>query len=289
MVALKSYSLQEVRKRLNEGSLPFSGVTEQGGCEFHFLSSSYYAGIAMHTGSRIRPELKESLSVKKSGRLREEDPYADTFIKDFPVQIIALDSRFEYDLNCDPQGAIYPFGKLKWGLNVWNRDLGMEERKLSIIKHREFHDLVDLTTLYLLKQNRYALIFDMHSYCYQREEEQNWFDDPRPEINLGTIPVNKKLFRDSIEQFLKDLSGVRIEHHQVRVAENEVFPGGYLSRRLSKKWYERVLVLAIEYKKIFMNEWTGELYSEILDVLVQSFRSASGNLINSALFTDQTS
>ncbi len=80
---------------------------------------------------------------------------------------------------------------------------------------------------------------------------------------------------------MEDLSGIRTENHPVRVAENEVFPGGYLSRRLSEEWYENVLVLALEYKKIFMDEWTGELYREILDMLVHGFRVASGNLVRS--------
>ena len=283
MSALQRYSLQEIQKRLNEGSFPFSGISGQGSCEFHFDKPSFHAGVVMHAGSRIRPELSDALSVKKADRFREEDPYMDAFIRDFPIRIIALDSRFEYDLNREPHRAIYPFGQPKWGLKVWNRELTRDERMLSLRKHREFHDLVDLVTRYLLQQNRYALIFDLHSYCYQRKKQHTWFDDPKPEINLGTKPVNKKLFRKAIERFLEDLSGVRIENHPVRVAENEVFPGGYLSRRLSKEWYKSVLVLALEYKKIFMDECTGELYREILDTLVHSFRGASDNLVRSGI------
>ena len=287
MAALRRFSLPEIQKRLINGSLPFSGITEQGSSEFHFQEPAFYAGIVMHAGSRIRSGIKEVLSVSRVDRFREEDPYMDAFVREFPIQIIARDSRFEYDLNREPHRSVYPPDQLKWGMKIWCGDISPEERELSLVKHQEFQDLVDLVIDFILGQNRYALIFDMHSYCYQREERGAWFDDPRPEINLGTKPVNRELFRDAIESFLDDLSSARIGNHPVRAAENEIFLGGYLSRRLSKAWHDDVLVLALEYKKIFMDEWTGEIYREILDELVQGFRAASGKLISSGLISDR--
>ena len=235
----------------------------------------------MHAGSRIRPEIAKALTVKRVDRFREEDPFMGAFIRDFPIQIIARDSRFEYDLNREPHRAFYPFGSLKWGLKVWCRELTEEEQELSIMKHHEFHELVDMVAGYLLSHNRHALVFDMHSYCFQREGTNDWYEDPRPEINLGTRPVNREHFSQAIDSFLKDLSNTGIGDRPIRVAENEVFPGGYLSRRLSKKWFDNILVLALEYKKIFMDEWTGQVYREILDELVQGFRTATDRLVNS--------
>jgi len=283
MPAIQRYTLKEIEIRLDEDRLPFSGISKLGSTEFHFLKPSFHAGLVMHAGSRIRAGIKESLSVSRMGRFREEDPYLDAFIRAMPIQIIARDSRFEYDLNREPHRSIYPFDALKWGLKVWSREITQEEHERSLSKHQEFHDLVDLATLYMLRKNKYAVIFDMHSYCYQREEKQAWFKDPRPEINLGSKSVNKELFRKPIVSFLKDLSGSRIGNHSVRVAENEIFLGGYLSRRLSKVWYNNILVLALEYKKIFMDEWTGEVYKETLDQLVQDFRLASEKLIKSGV------
>jgi len=283
MPALQKYSLKEIEKRLNEDRLPFSGISKLGSTEFHFLKPSFHAGLVMHAGSRIRSGIKESLAVIRMDRFREEDPYLDAFIRDMPIQIIARDSRFEYDLNREPYSSIYPFDALKWGLKVWCRDLSPEEHEGSLLKHQEFHDLVDLATIYMLRNNRFAVIFDMHSYCYQREKKQAWYRDPRPEINLGSKSVNKELFKKAIVSFLENLSGLRIGDHSVRAAENEIFQGGYLSRRLSKVWHNQVLVLALEYKKIFMDEWTGEVHKEILDQLVQGFMLASDKLIKSGL------
>jgi N-formylglutamate amidohydrolase len=286
MPALRRYSLKEIHRKLERGELPFSGITEKGSCEFHFNKPAFYAGVVMHAGSRIRSGVKEALAVKRTDRFREEDPYMDAFVRELPIQVIARDSRFEYDLNREPHQSIYPGDALKWGLKIWWRDIAPEERELSLAKHHEFHDLMDLVIRYMLKQNRYALIFDMHSYCYQREKRAEWSDDPRPEINLGTKPVNRKLFSGAIESFLKDLSSTRIGKSRVRAVENDIFLGGYLSRRLSRKWHENVLVLALEYKKIFMDEWTGQVYKDILDRLVKDFRRAADKLVSSGFFPE---
>jgi N-formylglutamate amidohydrolase len=66
-------------------------------------------------------------------------------------------------------------------------------------KHREFHKLLKMVCQYLLTQRSHALLFDIHSYCYQREEKQTWQEDERPEINIGTGAVNREIFELAIE------------------------------------------------------------------------------------------
>jgi hypothetical protein len=168
---------------------------------------------------------------------------------------------------------------------IWNQPLSPHEKAPALLKHQEFHDLIDIMIRTLLRKYRYALIYDMHTYCYQREGRIKWYEDQNPEINIGTGAVNGKVFEESIRSFMRDLSGIKIGSHPVRVAENQVFLGGYLSRRLSKTWQDKVLVLAIEFKKIFMDEWTGEVYQDILDKLVQVFDKAAGNLNSSSLLS----
>ena len=194
MSILKRYSIEEIRQCLKEGKLPISGITRFGSTEFHFREPASYVGVALHNGNRVGSEVLEAMEVGQEERFREEDPHTDSFIQDFPLKLIARDSRFEYDLNREPHRSIYPFDALKWGLKVWCREVTPEEHERSLSKHQEFHDLVDLATLYMLRNNKYAVIFDMHSYCYQREEKQAWYKDSRPEINLGSKSVNKELF-----------------------------------------------------------------------------------------------
>ncbi|MCK4852709.1 MAG: N-formylglutamate amidohydrolase [Bacteroidales bacterium] len=284
MMELSQYSLKEIEARLLKGRLPFSGITELGSSEFHFKEPAFFAGVSMHSGHRVRREILEFLTVDAENRYREEDPFMDRFISDFPLRIYGRDSRFEYDLNRNPYKAIYDFDKPKWGLKVWNREIPEKERVESIKKHREFHGLLELVCKYLLQQHRYALLFDLHAYCYQREIKQEWYEDERPEINIGTRAVNREIFDPAINCFIKNLYKTRIDGHPMRISENEIFLGGYLSRHLSRIYHDQLLVLSLEYKKIFMDEWTGKLYQSVLDKLVRDFTRAVDRTVETCLF-----
>ena len=279
MAALQEYSLKEIESRLNENCFPFSGITELGSTEFKFIKPSFYIGVVMHAGSRMDPVFRENLLISEQDQFREEDPYMQSFITEFPFQVIARDSRYEYDLNRDPDDAVYPFDRPKYGMRVWKREFSKNELRAGELKHLEFYELMDILIRYMLERNPTAIIFDMHSYCYQREKKQDWYQDPKPGINLGTKAVNREKFGERIDMFMEDLGGQIIENNEVRAAENEVFMGGYLSRRISREYYDRVLVLALEYKKIFMDEWSGELFPDILKLLISHFNHASLRLV----------
>jgi N-formylglutamate deformylase len=272
-------SLEEVKELLGNRQFPISGITELGSAEFSFTGLVPCLGVALHAGGRVRPGLRDIMEVSGDDRHREEDPHTDRFIENLPLRVRALDSRFEYDLNREPERSIYSSVRVVWGLKVWKRKINEQERALSLAKHGEFHQLIDMITGCLLQEYKRILVFDMHSYCYQREKKQAWHKDPRPGINVGTKAVNRKLFGPVINRLISELSGLRIDNRPFRVAENEIFPGGYLSRRLSREHYDRVLVLALEYKKVFMDEWTGQVYPGVLELLVRDFEQAVEKLL----------
>jgi len=274
---MKHYTIDEIKEKLQQEELPFTGITELGSARFSFKEPAGYAGTAIHSGSRIRADLKNKLSVSSEDRYREEDPGTDRFIEKLPIQVVALDSRFEYDVNRSEEKAIPLTPEMAWGLTVWNSPLTAGEIATSLAKYREFHQLMDLVSSYLVGQaggkggGGRAFIFDMHSYCYQREKREPWYENPKPVINLGTEAINDAVFRDLIDDFLLKLSGIRAEGRKVTVAENEVFKGGYLARRLSALHHDNLAVFAIEFKKIFMDEWSGEFNLPVYEELVEQF------------------
>ena len=271
MIQSVKYTLEEIKNRLKSDQLPFSGSTELGSACFIFRERAPYIGAAVHAGSRIRDDLQKVLAVSFADRHREEDPGTEHFIRDFPLQIIALDSRFEYDLNRPEEKAIPLTPEMAWGLNIWKRPLTGEEMKYSLLKYREFHHLLDILCDYLVQYYDRAYIFDLHSYCYQREKRLPWYEDKKPVINLGTDAVNKNFFRKEIDIFLESIGCIKIGERPISVAENEVFKGGYLARRISKRYDEQMAVFAIEFKKIFMDEWSGQFYPDIFEELVEQF------------------
>lgn len=279
----RSYSLSEIEDRLWKRNLPFSGITEEGSCEFHFEAPAFFAGVSMHSGHRVRDEILDMLSISEADRFREEDPFMDRFISGFPIRITGRDSRFEYDLNRNPYQAIYDFDKPTWGLQVWKQEVTEEQRRQSIRKHREFHALLEMVCRFLLTQNRHALLLDLHSYCYKRETRRVWYEDERPEINIGTGAVNQEIFGPAIACFKQGLHRTIIHGHKLRISENEIFLGGYLSRHLSRIYHEQMLVLALEYKKIFMDEWTGEIYPDVLEELIRDFRKSVDRAVDACM------
>jgi len=116
---MHSYSLREIQGRLENGDFPLWGTTRLGSADFHFLQPSWYAGIAIHAGSNVRNEIRTAMKISTADRYREEDPYTERFIRDFPIRIIARDSRFEYDINRDRDQAIYKTPQMAWGLELW--------------------------------------------------------------------------------------------------------------------------------------------------------------------------
>jgi len=143
----QTYSLREIQYHLENGDFPLAGMTQLKSAEFHFLQPLWYAGLAIHAGNNIRNEILSAMKISRACRYREEDPYTERFIHEFPIRIIARDSRFEYDINRDRDAAIYSTPQTAWGLEVWNQPLTSEEIHRSIKKYDKFHEL-----MYILEQ-----------------------------------------------------------------------------------------------------------------------------------------
>ena len=281
----ETYSLESIRRHLDADALPFCGITEKGSAEFKFLQPAAYAAVALHAGHDVRPEVALNMKISPAGRRYEEDPHTDAFLRSFPIQVVARYSRFEFDVNRPPKSAIYTTPDTCWELDVWHRLQTKAEIEESQAKHRELHDLMDLVATYLLQHGRYGILFDFHSYNYQRQGRVTWYEDPRPVINVGTGPVNRQIFGACIDDFMSQLENITIDDRKIHVAENGIFHGGHLSRRLSRNHYDRLLVLAIEFKKVFMDELSGELNPGILKQLLNQFEVAADHFVNLPLFS----
>ncbi len=153
---------------------------------------------------------------------------------------------------------------------MWREPLNQFEREFSIEKWYEFHTFIDCAVEDAIERFGYAVVFDFHSYNYQRKGYVDWRTDDRPVINLGTRHLNlddqgtrvKDWFMDSIRQHT--LLG-----EEMQVQENGVFYGGYLNRRLSHLYGPKVITLSVEYKKVYMDERTGEIFEDALEDLVR--------------------
>ncbi len=280
---LPIYTLDEIKRRLEKEDFPFHGKTALKSAMFFFERPANWAGTAIHAGSKVRPGLVPFLGTTPEERFRDEDPHTEFFIRRFPIRLIAMDSRFEYDINREKKMAIYTGPEMAWGLNVLQKPLTDEEIHRSLNKYDEFHNLADITAGYLTRKKPFGIMFDCHSFNYQREGKTDRIKDDKPDINVGTGPVDRNYFQNFIDDFIQRLSKHRTRDNNITVNENFPFSGGYLSKRLSKIYGRNLLVLAIEFKKIFMNELTGNLFENDLYKLEEIFFQSVTDTLSATL------
>lgn len=240
-------------------------------------------GTAIHYAGQVREDIRAKLKLDAAARYYEEDPETHRFLGPLTHTLTPNQSRFEFDLNRPPDTAIYSTPSLAWGLDVWKTPLGQFEREFSLEKWYEFHTMVDCAVEDAIERFGYAVVFDFHSYNYQRTGPTDWRDDGKPVINLGTRHLRPDdRGRDTLDWFLSEVRGHTVAGEPCLVEENGVFYGGYLNRRLSHLYGPKVLTLSVEYKKVYMDEQAGTMHEDILGGLVaqmdETIRALGGRL-----------
>ena len=231
-----------------------------------------YCCTAIHDGSNFREQLKKKISLDEFQRWFEEDPHTGEFITAMPITISGLDSRFEYDLNRRPEDCIY---EEAWGDKVWNRPLTPTEKQTSKQKHFNFYKVVYAIVSKLEELYGSCVVYDLHSYNYQR-----WERDV-PLFNVGTEGINQKKYNVFVDNWIEELKSIKLDGINNKTKINDVFKGRGYNLEFITKNFKNTLVLATEVKKVYCNELTGEDYPKIIRELQQKLKNA---ILNNAQF-----
>lgn len=231
-----------------------------------------YCCTAIHDGSNLREQLNEKIALSDYERWYEEDPHTHSFIDSLPITVVGLDSRFEYDLNRNPESCIYDEA---WGKNVWKRPLSSSEKQLSRQKHNNFYIVIKALIHKLEELYGSCVVYDIHSYNYQR------WDREVPLFNLGTERVDSKKYNFFIENWVSELSAISLSGIINETAVNDVFYGKGYNLEFITQNFNNTLVLATEVKKVYSNELTGEDYPEVIRELQQKLKQA---ILNNAQY-----
>ena len=175
--------------------------------------------------------------------------------------IAGLDSRFEYDLNRDPESAIYDDA---WGKKLWKAPLSEKERKQSLEKHSAFYNVLHTLLQHIEKIHGKAIVFDMHSYNWKR------WDREVPTWNLGTSNVDSARFGSVIESWRKKLGTIDLPNGIESSSKiNDTFQGkGYFLKYITEN-FRNTLVLATEIAKVYCNEESGVIFPEVVHAVEQ--------------------
>lgn len=107
-----------------------------------------------------------------------------------------------------------------------------------------------------------VVVLDLHSYNHRRDGPDGDVADPEanPEVNIGTGTLDRARWGGLVDRFMADLRDGAAEAGQadLDVRENVKFKGGYFSQWIHERYGSAACVVAVEFKKTFMDEWSGE-------------------------------
>lgn len=223
---------------------------------------------AIHDGHELRPEVARAFALPESEQLREEDPFTGAAVTGVPTHVVVHRSRFEFDLNRPPEGAIYRRPDECWGLNVWTETPSDTLVNRSRAIHSQYYRMLG-HLLDGIAGQRFVLI-DVHSYNHRRggPEAAATPQDNAPDINIGTFSMPREHWAFLIDPLIDAAREFDFNGRKLDVRENVAFQGrGYQARFVHERYPMRGCAIALEFKKFFMDEWTGVADEQELDAM----------------------
>jgi N-formylglutamate amidohydrolase len=241
------------------------------------------AATAIHNGHDLREEVEAIMALDGSERLREEDPHTGIWTTVVTTQLVAHRSRFEVDLNRPRGKAVYRSPEDAWGLHVWKREPPADLLERSLDEYDAFYSEAHRIFSEMERRFGHFVVLDLHSYNHGRAGRDEPFEDPalNPEINVGTGTLDRGRWAQLIDRFIGDLTAFDFLGRHLDVRENVRFRGGRFPRWIHETFPDSACCLAIEVKKFFMDEWTGELLPEDFEAVPQALRSTLAGVLES--------
>jgi len=252
---MEKLSIQQIIKHINDGKL-FHAVADDYSLTLKIDSYVHYACAAVHNGHQFRKELWQNCIHTEYERWYEEDPETKNMVSSHPIVLAGCDSRFEYDLNRDPENAIF---ETAWGKALWHEPLSEEMKAKSLKKHENFYAVVHALISKLEEIFGVCVVYDMHSYNWKR------WDREVPTWNLGTSNIDNEKYGEFIENWRQRLSEISFPDTIPSTAKiNDTFQGnGYFLKYITQN-FSNTLVLATEIAKIYCDELKQIIFPEVV-------------------------
>ncbi|MDO9576940.1 MAG: N-formylglutamate amidohydrolase [Candidatus Cloacimonadales bacterium] len=242
--------------------------------EFDFDYRKPLVCTAIHNGHLLSPKIKNNLAVSEDIQIYEEDPFTERFTKGCGNRIIVNFSRFEVDLNRSPEKCVYLKPEDAWGLKTRKNPPSDCAISQSLEKYHGFYAEAKSYFSEMEKKFGRFFVYDIHSYNHHRLGSEAEFDDPEknPEIIIGTNNMPEKCF-PLVKKIQEKLTSYNYFGRSLDARINVKFPGGYFSKWIYNNFPGSACCIAIEFKKIWMDEWTSEVYEDKLQKLIEALYS----------------
>jgi len=238
--------------------------------------------VANHNGHELRPEIAALSALDDASRLREEDPFTGEWAEVVPTSMVAERSRFEVDLNRPRETAVYMTADDAWGLELWKSTPPAQTViDASLSEYDAYYEALESLCCEKQQQHGAFVVLDLHSYNHRRDGPSGAEADPagNPEVNIGTGTMDRQRWGCLVDRLIQDLRAFDFLGRHLDVRENVKFVGRQFPRWVHTRFPETGCAIAIEMKKFFMDEWTGELYSEQHRAIQNALASTLNGLV----------
>ena len=215
---------------------------------------------AIHDGHDLRPAVAAKMILPEADRLREEDPFTARAVTGVPTHAIVHRSRFEFDLNRGVEDAVYRTPEQCWGLRIWDSEPSHDLVKESLEIHAAYYRMLRGLLDDVAARHRRFVVLDVHSYNHRRDGPGG-MPTPQaeaPDINIGTFSMPRDEWAYLIDPLIEAMRGFEFNGRRLDVRENVAFQGkGEQTRFVHERYPGKGCAIALEFKKFFMDEWTG--------------------------------
>lgn len=225
---------------------------------------------AIHDGHDLRPEVAAQMVLDDADRLREEDPFTGQAVRGVPTHVIAHRSRFEFDLNRGPADAVYQTPEQCWGLEVWRQPPAQTLVEGSLAIHTAYYGMLGQLLDGIAAEHKRFVVLDVHSYNHRRggARAEPESQAKAPDINIGTFSMPRDRWAFLLDPLMEAMRAFDFNGRELDVRENVAFEGrGEQTRFIHARYPEQGCAIAIEFKKFFMDEWTGEPDEQELEAM----------------------
>lgn len=232
--------------------------------------SSPIVATAIHEGHQTRDELSKLFNLSEKERLREEDPFTAKWLNISDNNIIVHHSRFEADVNRPREKAVYVKPEDAWNLQVWQNGISQEIIQRSLEVYDNFYKKTKEYFDSLFELHEHIIVYDIHSYNHRREGKNIEADaSQNPEVNIGTQNMDKDVWQRVVSLLIKTFSEFDYNGRHLDARENVKFKGGYFGQWLYENYGKKICPVSIEFRKFFMDEWTGEPFEKDIELINQ--------------------
>ncbi len=255
---MSTLTIQQILKHIEKRE-SFEAMLDDGSLFVKVHEYVPFIATALHHGHQFPKDLESYSHLTKEQRYHEEDPFTGDLIISLPIVFIAQDSRYFYDLNRHADECVH---ESEGHQKIWKKKIPASQKAEAIKRHKQFYQIFTQLVEAIIKRCKSCIVFDVHSY---NVSDRNYVNPPT--FNLGTNYIDKKKYGRFVKEYKRALKEIELPNIDVTFSENEIYVGkGYLAEYVYHD-IDACVVLPVEIKKIFADEFKPLSYPLVIEKL----------------------